>query len=93
MAMERDNEVKNAGKNAMSRESGCTLHEMMQYSCRLLPDGVICRPVERFFRKCPGRAAVEVTHVLSTDRVGNVYLSESMEKAMPPAQHWKDIRT
>lgn len=44
-------------------------------------------------RRCPGRAAVEVTHVVSTDRVGNVYLSESMEKAMPPAQHWNEIRT
>lgn len=51
MAIEHIEEVKQVGKNAMSAENGCTLHEMIQYSCKLLPDGVVCRPVERFFRK------------------------------------------
>lgn len=49
--MEQADVVKNPSKIAMSAENGCTLHEMMQYSCKLLPDGVVCKPVERFFRK------------------------------------------
>lgn len=41
--------------------------------------------------RCADRPAVEVTHVVKRDRMGNVYLPKSLQSTMPPSHHWHEL--
>ncbi|KAN0062206.1 hypothetical protein ACQY0O_005387 [Thecaphora frezii] len=69
----------------------CQLKELVQFHCRLRPDRVVCHPVDRFFRICANRPAVEVTHLVEFDKDGNPFLPDEFEEAMPPSQHWHGL--
>ncbi|KAJ2684402.1 hypothetical protein H4R19_006895 [Coemansia spiralis] len=40
-------------------ESGCVLARIVQYQCKK-GDYITCRPLERLFKRCPGRPSVEL---------------------------------
>ena len=56
----------------------CHLALITQYDCALkqrgpalsTTDRIICRPVDRVFRLCKDRAAVEITEMVDLDAVG-----------------------
>ncbi|EPQ26167.1 uncharacterized protein PFL1_06915 [Pseudozyma flocculosa PF-1] len=71
---------------------GCRLSEMVQYHCRKRPNRIVCTPLDRVFRMCPGRPAVEVTHLVEFDQNGTPFLPDEFAEAMPPSQHWHELR-
>lgn len=71
-----------AGRNSlllMPREGGeaCALAELVQFHCQLQHHRILCQPVERVFRMCPRRPAVEVTQLVEYDEHNKPYLPEA----------------
>ncbi|GAK64083.1 uncharacterized protein PAN0_004d2292 [Moesziomyces antarcticus] len=52
----------------------CRLAELTQYHCDLHPTRVVCQPIDRIFRICKGRPAVEVSHIVEFDESAKPYL-------------------
>lgn len=59
-------------------KKGCEFVEVVQYQCELKKRLVVCQPFDRIFRKCHGRPAVEVTHIVQFDNAGEPYLPEHL---------------
>ncbi|PWZ01578.1 hypothetical protein BCV70DRAFT_149832, partial [Testicularia cyperi] len=82
-----------ASSSSPSTPPGCKLAELVQYHCELRSKSrLVCQPLDRIFRICPGRPAVEVTHIVEFDEHGKPYLPRHLEEAMPPSQHWHELR-
>ena len=62
-----------------SERPGCTLAELTQFHCQLQQRRILCYPVERVFRMCPRRPAVEVTHLVDYDADGKPHLPACFE--------------
>ncbi|WFC97822.1 hypothetical protein MYAM1_000542 [Malassezia yamatoensis] len=69
----------------MAREEhgSCKLAELTQFHCQLLQNRIVCQPVERIFRICPGRPAVEVTHLVEY----NAQMQPLLPDALPQYTH------
>ena len=74
------------GAQPPASERACPLAELVQYHCQLQTRKVVCLPVERVFRMCPRRPAVEVTHLVEYDASGRPYLPECMACVASAAQ-------
>ncbi|CBQ71042.1 conserved hypothetical protein [Sporisorium reilianum SRZ2] len=71
----------------------CRLAELTQYHCDLHTNRVVCQPIDRIFRLCKGRPAVEVSHIVEFDEAGKPYLPDHLSEAMPPSSHWHELRS
>lgn len=58
----------------MKLDTRCELAELVQFHCQLQSHRILCQPVERVFRMCPKRPAVEVTHLVEYDAGGRPFL-------------------
>ncbi|PWO00840.1 hypothetical protein FA09DRAFT_358194 [Tilletiopsis washingtonensis] len=73
--------------------ASCRLAEILQWDCTLLPNEQFsCARMERVFRICAGRPAVEVTHVVELDDKERVVLPKRFQNAVPRSHHWKELR-
>ncbi|TPX59271.1 hypothetical protein PhCBS80983_g02614 [Powellomyces hirtus] len=45
---------------AADQTSGCQLSKLVQYKCKLGNDQIVCKPLARWFLRCPDRPTVEV---------------------------------
>ncbi|KAI3627209.1 hypothetical protein CBS14141_001210 [Malassezia furfur] len=61
-----------------STRGECRLAELTQFHCQLLHNRIMCQPVERIFRMCPRRPAVEVTHLVEYDANMQPYLVDAL---------------
>ncbi|KAF8329385.1 uncharacterized protein EI90DRAFT_2924166 [Cantharellus anzutake] len=79
-----------------AKERGrCVLAEILQYECSLenKKSALVCYPIPRVFRMCPGEPAVEMSSFLSLDnQTGSVVIPEHVDKIIPKARPWRDIR-
>ncbi|SNX83554.1 uncharacterized protein MEPE_02261 [Melanopsichium pennsylvanicum] len=71
----------------------CRLAELTQYHCDLHKNRVVCQPIDRIFRICKGRPAVEVSHIVEFDESGKPHLPPHLSEAMPPSSHWHELRS
>ncbi|WFD39757.1 uncharacterized protein MJAP1_002738 [Malassezia japonica] len=74
----------------MPREGGeaCALAELVQFHCQLQHHRILCQPVERVFRMCPRRPAVEVTQLVEYDEHNKPYLPEAFADYTPHTHTW-----
>ncbi|WFD01955.1 hypothetical protein MOBT1_000636 [Malassezia obtusa] len=68
-------------------DDACPLAELAQFHCQLLHNRILCQPVERVFRMCPRRPAVEVTHLVEYDAQMRPYLPDALPEYTPPVAH------
>ncbi|SPO25113.1 related to putative protein [Ustilago trichophora] len=76
-----------------STQRNCRLAELTQYHCDFHANRVVCQPIDRIFRICKGRPAVEVSHIVEFDEDGKPYLPPHLSEAMPPSSHWHELRS
>ncbi|KAL2919149.1 hypothetical protein HK105_201422 [Polyrhizophydium stewartii] len=69
-----------AASAAAAGGGDCVVDKVVQFECRLDFDRIVCAPVERFFQRCAGFAAVEITPT-AKDRSAN----PEVVKGVP---HW-----
>ncbi|SOV08982.1 putative protein [Ustilago sp. UG-2017a] len=78
---------------AKAMSSGCRLAELTQHYCDFHMNRAVCHPIDRIFRICKGRPAVEVSHIVEFDEQGKPYLPPHLSEAMPPSSHWHELRS
>ncbi|PWN43544.1 hypothetical protein IE81DRAFT_346536 [Ceraceosorus guamensis] len=64
--------------------AGCRLAELVQYDCALKGEQVVCKPIERIFKVCSGRPAVEVTRVVEWDANDKPVLPKRYRSVVSP---------
>jgi len=82
-------------KPVATEELGCKLAEILQYECTMenKRSALVCYPLSRVFRICPGLPAVEITAFLRLDeRTGNMVIPNNVNAIMPKTRPWRDIR-
>ncbi|SPO32229.1 related to putative protein [Ustilago trichophora] len=87
------NSVQCEPQHGSSTERNCRLAELTQYHCDYHANRVVCQPIDRIFRICKGRPAVEVSHIVEFDEDGKPYLPPHLSEAMPPSSHWHELRS
>ncbi|WFD30333.1 hypothetical protein MSPP1_001351 [Malassezia sp. CBS 17886] len=81
------------GHGAARTERGaCALAELVQFHCQLQEHRILCQPVERVFRMCPQRPAVEVTNVVEYHQDGSPFLPEYLAGVPLPTGSWPAVR-
>lgn len=64
--------------SSASSAQRCELAEIVQFHCQLQHQRILCQPVERVFRLCPRRPAVEVTHLVDYTPAGEPFLPDHL---------------